>query len=159
MSWLVFSWVYPVWNSLCFLNLTDYFLFYVGEIFNYNLFKNVLTPFLFLFFFWEPLIQMLVCLILSQRSLRLSSVLFILFTLFCSSEVISSPGSIPGLGRSPAEGNGNPFWLLPGKYHGLRSLVGYSPWGSQRVGHNWATSFSLSLLLMRIRMCAGPALL
>src|SRR5574337_96695 len=32
---------------------------------------------------------MLVCLILSQRSLRLSSVLFILFTLFCSSEVIS----------------------------------------------------------------------
>ena len=35
-------------------NLTDYFLFYVGEIFNYNLFKNVLTPFHFLFFFWEP---------------------------------------------------------------------------------------------------------
>ena len=32
--------------------------------------------------------QMLMYLILSQRSLRLSSVLFILFTLFCSSEVI-----------------------------------------------------------------------
>ena len=33
---------------------------------------------------------MLVCLILSQRSLRLFSVLFILLTLFCSSEVIST---------------------------------------------------------------------
>ena len=25
--------------------------------------------------------------------------------------------------------------LLPGKFHGLRSLVGYSPWG-HRAGHN-----------------------
>ena len=32
--------------------------------------------------------------------------------------------------------------LLPGKSHGWRSLVGYSPWGL-RVGHNWATSLSL----------------
>ena len=38
------------------------------------------------------------------------------------------PGSIPGLGRSLGEGNGNPV-LLPGKSHGQRSLVGYSPWG------------------------------
>ena len=37
-----------------------------------------------------PIIQMLVHLILSQRSLRLSSVLFILFPLFCSSAVILS---------------------------------------------------------------------
>ena len=36
-------------------------------------------------------------------------------------------GSVHGLGRSPGEGNGNPF--LPGKSHGQRSLVGYSPWG------------------------------
>ena len=38
---------------------------------------------------------------------------------------------IPGLGRSPGEGNGNPLTLvfLPGKSHGQRSLVGYSPWG------------------------------
>ena len=38
-------------------------------------------------------------------------------------------GSIPGLGRSPGEGNGNPF-----QYYCLgnpmdRSLVGYSSWG------------------------------
>ena len=39
-------------------------------------------------------------------------------------------GSIPGLGRSPGEGNGNPLqYSLPGKFHGLRTLVGYSPWG------------------------------
>ena len=26
--------------------------------------------------------------------------------------------------------------LLPGESHGGSSLVGYSPWGSQRVGHD-----------------------
>ena len=40
-------------------------------------------------------------------------------------------GSIPGLGRSPGEGNGNPF--LPGKSHGQRSLVDYSPWGGREL--------------------------
>ena len=43
---------------------------------------------------------------------------------------IRDPGSIPGLGRSPEEGNGNPLqysWLE--NPHGKRSLVGYSPWG------------------------------
>ena len=28
--------------------------------------------------------------------------------------------------------------FLPGKFHGKRSLVGYSPWG-HRVRHNWVT--------------------
>ena len=37
-------------------------------------------------------------------------------------------GSIRGLGRSPEGGNVNPLQLfLPGKSHGQRSLVGYSP--------------------------------
>ena len=41
-----------------------------------------------------------------------------------------NPGSIPGSGRSPGEGNGNPLPVfLPGKSHRQRSLVGYSPWG------------------------------
>ena len=53
MSWHVSPWVYPVWDPLCLLDLIDYFLFHVGEIFNYNLFKNFLIPFLFLFF-WNP---------------------------------------------------------------------------------------------------------
>ena len=34
-------------------------------------------------------------------------------------------GSIPGWERSPGEGHGNP--LLPGEFHGQRSLAGYSP--------------------------------
>ena len=80
----------PLQDSLCLLDLVDYFLFHVGEIFNYNLFKIFLIPFLFLFLFWDPIIRMLVHVILSQRSLRPSSVLFIVFTLFCSSEVIST---------------------------------------------------------------------
>ena len=65
----------------------DYFLFHVDETFNYNLFKKFLILFIFSSH-GTPTIQMLVHLILSQRSLKLSSVLFILFTLFCTSEVI-----------------------------------------------------------------------
>jgi len=49
-----------------------------------------------------PIIQMLVRLILYQRCLRLSSVLFVLFTLFCSSEVISTILSSSSLIRSSA---------------------------------------------------------
>ena len=40
---------------------------------------------------------------------------------------VGDPGSIPGLGRSPGGGNGQPltvFW--PGEFHGL-----CSPWGSK----------------------------
>ena len=33
---------------------------------------------------------------------------------------------------------------LPGKSHGWRSVVGYSPWGRRESGHNRVTSFSLS---------------
>ena len=38
-------------------------------------------------------------------------------------------GLIPGSGRSPGEGNGNTPVFLPRKFHGQRSLAGYSPWG------------------------------
>ena len=38
-------------------------------------------------------------------------------------------GSIPGLGRSPDEGNGNPLWYLCLENPGQRSLVGCSSWG------------------------------
>ena len=49
-------------------------------------------------------------------------------------------GSIPGLGRSPGGGHGNP--LLQScleNPHGQRSLAGYSQWGCNRVRHNLAT--------------------
>ena len=36
-------------------------------------------------------------------------------------------GLIPGSGRSPAGGHGNPLLFLPGKSHGQRSLAGCSP--------------------------------
>ena len=29
--------------------------------------------------------------------------------------------------------------ILAGKFHAQRSLVGYSPWGHERVGHDLAT--------------------
>ena len=86
----VSPWVYPVWDSLHLLDLIDYFLFHVGEIFNYNLFKIFLIPFFFLFFFWDPYNSHMVHLKFSQWPLRLSSVLFILFTICCSSKVIST---------------------------------------------------------------------
>ena len=38
-------------------------------------------------------------------------------------------GSIPGLGRSLGGRHGCTLVLLPGKSHGQRSVVGYSPWG------------------------------
>ena len=51
------------------------------------------------------------------------------------------PGVIPGLGRSPGEGNGYPLPLfLPGEFHGQRSLDGLQSMGSQRVRLNGVTN-------------------
>ena len=38
-------------------------------------------------------------------------------------------GSVPGWGRPPGGGHGNPLVFLSGESHGQRSLVGYRPWG------------------------------
>ena len=43
-------------------------------------------------------------------------------------------GSILESGRSPGEGNSNPpQYFLPGKFHGQRGLVGYSPKGHKEL--------------------------
>ena len=43
-------------------------------------------------------------------------------------------GSIPGSGKSPGEGNWQHFPVfLPGKFHGQRSLAGYSQWGHNQL--------------------------
>ena len=43
-------------------------------------------------------------------------------------------GWIPGLGRSSRIGNGTPLQLFfSGKFHGQRSLVGYSLWGCKEL--------------------------
>ena len=53
---------------------------------------------------------------------------------------VGDMGSVPGLGRSPEEGNGNSLQeYLPRKPHEQRNLVGYSPWDHKRVRHNLAT--------------------
>ena len=45
----------------------------------------------------------------------------------CSTE---DPGLIPGYGRSPGEGNGNPLqYSCPGEFQGQMSLVGCRLWG------------------------------
>ena len=61
------------------------------------------------------------------------------------------PGSIPGSGRSPGEGatHSSTFaWKIPWTEEpgGLQSV------GSQRVGHDWATSLTHSLTLPTIRL-------
>ena len=44
-------------------------------------------------------------------------------------------GSIPGLGRFPGEGNGNPLQCsCLEELHGQRSQVGYSPWVLKELG-------------------------
>ena len=53
MFWGVSPWVYPVWDSLGFLDLGDYFLPHFREVFNYYLLKYFLMVFLFVFFFWD----------------------------------------------------------------------------------------------------------
>ena len=53
---------------------------------------------------------------------------------------------IPGLGRSPGEGNDNPFQY---SCLGQRSLVGYSPWGLQRVRHNLETKQQQQIFQVR----------
>ena len=81
-------WVYPAWDSLCFLDLVDYFLSHVWKVFRYYLFKYFLRSFLSSPS-GTPIMQMLVCLMLFQRSLRLSSFFFLysilwqLFPPFC----------------------------------------------------------------------------
>ena len=47
--------------------------------------------------------------------------------------------SIPGLGRSPGGGHGNPlqYSCLPGEFHGQRILAGYSHGVSKELDMIW----------------------
>ena len=86
----VSPWVYPVWDYLCPLDLIDYFLFNVREFFKYNLFKNCLLPFLFLFSFWDPYnLNIGGFYIVWEVSETIFSSFLFFFTLFSSSEIIS----------------------------------------------------------------------
>ena len=56
-------------------------------------------------------------------------------------------GLIPGSGKSPGAGNGIPVFL-PGKFHGERSLLGYSPWGCKELDTTELLSSSSSRLFI-----------
>ena len=49
-------------------------------------------------------------------------------------------GSIPGLGRSPGERNGNPLSILVWRIPWMEEPGRLQSMGSQRVRHNWVTS-------------------
>ena len=55
---------------------------------------------------------------------------------------VGDPGSIPGSGRSPREGDGDSknSSILAWKIPWMEEPDGLQSMGSQRVGHNWATS-------------------
>ena len=54
-------------------------------------------------------------------------------------------GSIPGFGRSPGIGDGNPLPVsLPGKSQEQRRLVGYSPRGRKELNTTEQMSTSLT---------------
>ena len=57
-------------------------------------------------------------------------------------------GSIPGLGRSPGGGHGNPLWYsCLENPHGQRSLAGSSPWGHKE----WDSTEQLSIHRIQTR--------
>ena len=74
------------------------------------------------------------------------------------------PGSIPGLRRTPGEGNGTPL-----QYSCLENPMGRGAWWAavhgvtKSRGHNWATSLSLSLSCLRtvsgLNLLASPVIL
>ena len=82
MSWGVSPWVYPVWDSLGFLDLVIISFPILGSIFSWSFFLSSSSG--------TPMIQMLGHLILSWRSLRLSSFLLICFPFFLSDSFIST---------------------------------------------------------------------
>ena len=86
----VSPWVYPIWNSLCFLDLGDYFLPHFRN------FSTIISSRIFSWSFFlssssgTPIIRMVEHYILSWRSLRFSSFLKIRFSLFLYDSFIST---------------------------------------------------------------------
>ena len=103
------SLVNPVWDSLPFLDLGDYVLSHVREVFRHYLFQCFLRPFLSLSS-GTPIMQV-AHLKLSQKSLKLSSFLFIPFSFFCSVAVISTTLSSTNL--SVFRPHLFCYWFLP----------------------------------------------
>ena len=102
MSWHASPSIYPVW-TLCASWTSLTISFHILGKFSSIIFSNIFSvPFFFSSSSGNHIIQMLVHLMLSQRSLRLSSNLFSLFSLFFSAVVISTILSSRSLIRSSA---------------------------------------------------------
>jgi len=78
VSWGVSPWVYPVWDSLGFLDLGDYLLPHFREVFNYYLLKYFPMVFLFLFL-WDSYDSNVV---VFNIVLEVSEIVLISFNLF-----------------------------------------------------------------------------
>ena len=61
------------------------------------------------------------------------------------------PGAVPGSGRSLEKGMAAHSVFLPGKFHGQRSLVGYSPWGHTEL--DTTEQLTLSLFHFHTKVC------
>ena len=60
-------------------------------------------------------------------------------------------GLIPGLGRFPGEGHGNPFqYSFLENPHGQRSLAGYSPWGHKESDTTEATEHAHAVTMKHL---------
>ena len=113
-----------------------------------------------------PIIQILVHLILSQRSLRLFSVLFILFTLFCSSEVIFIILSSSSLICSPAS---EILLLIPSRVFFYINILSFSfvqkfiQHYYFRISHHQWQLFVVSVCIFNCQIhgdpCIGPNIL
>ena len=72
-------------------------------------------------------------------------------------------GLIPGLGRFPWRRKWQPTPVpLPGKFHGLRSLVGYSPWCRRELDMTERLHFTSSVCsraLTKLLPCPNPPVL
>ena len=87
------------------------------------------------------------------------------FELWCWMLVVTLPvnardmrdaGWIPGSGRSPEGGHGNPFqYSCLQNPHCQRSLAGYSSW-SRKVGHDWATKYLAHMAIFKSFFCWCP---
>ena len=89
MSWCERLWFPLVWDSLCFLNLNFSFLSQIGKFSAIISSNNFSVPFYLCFSSGTPIMGMLACSMLSQRSLKLSF-FKILISFFCSAQVISA---------------------------------------------------------------------
>ena len=102
MSWGVSPWVYPVWDSLGFLDLGDYFLPHFREVFNYYLLKDFLMVFLFVFFFWDSYDLNVEAFNIVPEVSEIVLISFNLFFLFSSDSFISTSLSFTSLILSSA---------------------------------------------------------